>query len=436
MASRWKISVGPHGATVMARERKQGGNVYLYAYDPKLGDRRKRSLGFPVRDAEGKLVEANVEKAKRKAVELSNRLLRGETPGERLTVQKLFKLFRREVTPDHSESHRKDTERALEAWERYLGSRYLVSRFGPKEWNGFRRDRASGKIDARGRRVSSHAECPECAQEDDGCPRCDGSGSVDPRSPVGPRTVAKQMKTFRHACRFATTYRTTDGSFLLDVDPTRGLEIPKEKDPKRPVCDDDRYEALLEVADAVRMERGEDPARSYLRELLVLAAETGARIGAIVRLRWSDWLPDEATYGALRWRAEGDKSGRSRVVPVTPEVRSVLERHRQRRPGVGEAWMFPAPRSDGHVRVDVTRNWLRRAETKAELDHPDRFGWHAFRRMWATKRKHLSLKDVALAGGWADTQTLERCYQHADPETLEEVVLERRRLRMDGDRPS
>ncbi len=62
----------------------------------------------------------------------------------------------------------------------------------------------------------------------------------------------------------------------------------------------------------------------------------------------------------------------------------------------------------------------------AEIEHVKGFGWHSFRRMWASKRKHLSVKDVAAAGGWTDTATLERCYQHADPHTLEEVVLVRR----------
>ncbi len=59
------------------------------------------------------------------------------------------------------------------------------------------------------------------------------------------------------------------------------------------------------------------------------------------------------------------------------------------------------------------------------VDHHSKkgFGFHSFRRMWATKRKHLSRKDVAAAGGWSDTQTLEKCYQHPDPDTIEEVVL-------------
>ncbi len=45
-----------------------------------------------------------------------------------------------------------------------------------------------------------------------------------------------------------------------------------------------------------------------------------------------------------------------------------------------------------------------------------------FRRLWATERKHLSLRDVAYAGGWTDTSTLVAVYQQPDEETLQQVV--------------
>jgi hypothetical protein len=35
-------------------------------------------------------------------------------------------------------------------------------------------------------------------------------------------------------------------------------------------------------------------------------------------------------------------------------------------------------------------------------------GFHAYRRKWATERKHLPLKDVAEAGGWLDKRSLEQ----------------------------
>jgi hypothetical protein len=69
----------------------------------------------------------------------------------------------------------------------------------------------------------------------------------------------------------------------------------------------------------------------------------------------------------------------------------------------------------------VAANWLRTAERRAKLDH-DRGGFHAFRRLWATERKHLSLKDVAYAGGWKDTATLLAVYQKPDADTLQLVV--------------
>lgn len=61
------------------------------------------------------------------------------------------------------------------------------------------------------------------------------------------------------------------------------------------------------------------------------------------------------------------------------------------------------------------------------------FGFHAFRRIWATKRKGLPLQDVAAAGGWKGTQVLRDLYQQSDPETLEAVVLGGRDLRMGTD---
>lgn len=55
--------------------------------------------------------------------------------------------------------------------------------------------------------------------------------------------------------------------------------------------------------------------------------------------------------------------------------------------------------------------------------------WHPYRRKWATERKHLSIKDVAVAGGWKDHETLLTCYQHPDEESLLAVTSEPRKLK-------
>jgi len=65
----------------------------------------------------------------------------------------------------------------------------------------------------------------------------------------------------------------------------------------------------------------------------------------------------------------------------------------------------------------------------ADLPKLDGGLWHPYRRKWATERKHLSLKDVAAAGGWKDVETLLTCYQQPDDETMLAVVSEPRKLR-------
>ena len=97
---------------------------------------------------------------------------------------------------------------------------------------------------------------------------------------------------------------------------------------------------------------------------------------------------------------------------------------RRERPGVGEALLFPAPNHNSHpVRVENASEWLRHAENLAGLAPLPGGVGHPSRRRWATERKHLSLKDGCVVGGWVDTTTLQKCYQMADEATMEAVVL-------------
>ena len=94
------------------------------------------------------------------------------------------------------------------------------------------------------------------------------------------------------------------------------------------------------------------------------------------------------------------------------------------RPGIGAAPLFPSP---GDPTKPMTRHladkWLRKAEKLAGLEPQKGSLWHAYRRKWATERKHLSDTDVAAAGGWQNSLTLRKVYQQADAETMLHVVL-------------
>jgi hypothetical protein len=115
----------------------------------------------------------------------------------------------------------------------------------------------------------------------------------------------------------------------------------------------------------------------------------------------------------------------------------------------GEAPLFPAPRRSGSWTRHHAKDLLERAEIaarKAALEREDTEAaaslaplegsdFHAYRRAWATARKHLPLKDVAEAGGWRSTETLLRCYTQVDEATMLAVVSETRKVRAVGTKP-
>lgn len=74
--------------------------------------------------------------------------------------------------------------------------------------------------------------------------------------------------------------------------PARGCDIPTEKNPKRPVAIQDRYEATRTVSDQVGMDvrwNGKRKTqRSHLSELLDTVNGTGRRIFAVCQLRYPD----------------------------------------------------------------------------------------------------------------------------------------------------
>jgi integrase len=128
-------------------------------------------------------------------------------------------------------------------------------------------------------------------------------------------------------------------------------------------------------------------------------------------------------HGALRFRAERHKRGVETVVPVSREVREALDVCLTAHPRVGEAPLFPATGDDvACVSKVLAGYWLRRAETLAGLPRLERGAWHAFRRLWASERRHLRAQDVIAAGGWRSAQVMQTAYRHDHAATVSAVV--------------
>lgn len=394
-------TVGSKPNTVRVYKRSGRTNLYVRTWDSEAGCWRKRSLGHD-----------NIEKAKEEAAELHAKLVKGEKAMREGTVplSRLFALYEKHRTPQKSTSEQDVDARRIKMWTRVLGADKDPHKIGRAEWQAFIEARSAGEIDARGR--------PE------GHPDYNGQE-------VGPRTIEADLRFLLAVLNWGTDWQTGDG-YLLNENPCRGYPVPQEKNPSRPVATDQRVEAIRGVYREVTMDvtwgEERESVPSHLPCLFDLAVETGRRLSAILGLRYSDLLMEKGPEGAIRWRADTDKQGRESVVPISARARQAVDRHtaRMRRlglAGIGDAPLFPAPYDPSEpLDRNVPDRWLRKAEKLAEVEPHDGSLWHAYRRRWATVRKHLPATDVAAAGGWNGPETLQRVYQQADQETMYEVV--------------
>ena len=190
--------------------------------------------------------------------------------------------------------------------------------------------------------------------------------------------------------------------------------------PSRPVADKARYELLRAKAKDVAPAFG---------VILDLAWHTGHRISAILGLRWQDVSTKktaDAPNGTITWYAGAatDNKKHEHTLPMNKAASDALKAWQRETGGIAAQWVFPSENEPANaVERHTSKQWLRRAEKLAKLEHLKHGGWHIFRRGWATTRKSFPLKDVAEGMGSRDTQSVLECYQHADSETTRLVVL-------------
>ena len=122
------------------------------------------------------------------------------------------------------------------------------------------------------------------------------------------RTIEYDLTFLMAVLNWAARSKDERGRPLLDRNPLKGLRKPKEKNPPRVVLTEEEYQALLKVS-------GEVDWRFHVA--LVLAHETGHRIGSIRKLRWFD-IDFEGE--AVRWRARHEKTGYEHRTPVTEKA--------------------------------------------------------------------------------------------------------------------
>jgi hypothetical protein len=115
--------------------------------------------------------------------------------------------------------------------------------------------------------------------------------------------------------------------------------------------------------------------------------------------------------------------GYETVTPLSALARAALDVYLARDPRAGDLPLFPELRwPNDCASRDIAEHWLRRAEKKAGLPGLARGGYHAFRRQFASERRHLPDTDVMAAAGWRSLAVMRRSYQHSDGEGVFNAV--------------
>jgi integrase len=170
----------------------------------------------------------------------------------------------------------------------------------------------------------------------------------------------------------------------LDRNSLKGFRVHREETPQRPILTAPQYESLLRAADQVSLQ---------FRFALVVAHETGDRIGAVRLLKWSDINFEQ---GTARWRGDNDKRRYDHTTPLTSVALDALQEARKAQATIGDTWVFPAPGDPFRpVSRHLLRDWWQRVEMAAGLAAEPRRGWHSLRRKFATEMKQTPLKDLA-----------------------------------------
>ena len=399
----WSYVAGERGRNwVRAFEKSRSGLLFVEWYEASANrgppHRKRASLGHRDR-----------QKAKETADEIAAAFAKGrehpQTHSEHAapTIHQLIDRYLATETPDKSASKRGHDHRAAAIFKKLFSKRRKAESLNLGDWNAFIRTRRMREVGPDG----TVAKAARIRQRGQRVP------------PIGDRQIEYDLRFLWAVLNWATKAGDENGRILLATHPLRRFvqarDWPRAKNPERPSLTPDQYQAMLWNARDIDWR---------FRVAVVLAHETGHRIGSIRMLRWSDLERDGAW---IRWREESDKVDWEHRTPLTPAAKEALDLARGSRILGPEDWVLPSPTDPGRpCSRNIMRDWWNRTQSQAGLGHIDRLGWHSLRRKFANELRHVPLKDLASLGGWKDTQTLLKCYLKEDEEAMVQALESRR----------
>ena len=385
----WSYSAGERRRNrVRAFEDKKSRTIFLEFYVRDLASRRLRRTRVS-------LGHGNRDRAKKAADETAPRFASsGPRADEHLSLGSLFDNYLRIVTPQKSVRSKPHDFRCARLMTEYFGRGKRADALDVSDFQSFERDRMSGRIFPPGKKKGI---------------------------PVGARTAGRDMEFLKAVLNWGWKLHDSEGRRLMERNPAADITVPSEASPRRPSVSPERYEAMLQIAEGMDWR---------FKLALILAHETGHRISALCKLKWSDI---DFQAGEITWAREKDKVRNEHRVQASEAALAALGEALVHASSVGECWVFPSPRDATKCcSRHLMRDWWYRAERRAGLEHIDRLCWHGLRRKFATDFKHHPPADVSQLGGWKRAETVLRLYQKPDPTTQREMLDDRRSVRVRG----
>lgn len=191
------------------------------------------------------------------------------------------------------------------------------------------------------------------------------------RRGLKPATRARRINALRSFWCFLETAE------LVATNPCRGLTVPRREKAIPEYLIPEECQALLAAT------RHQHYSLLAVRDYAVLATliYCGLRRQELLNLRLGDISVPDATLRVVR-----GKGGRSRIVPLVPQVLEALEAWLQVRPQDAHDQLFTA-RDGRALRAHGLQDLFRRAARKAGLDRPG-VSLHTLRHSFATMLLH------------------------------------------------
>jgi integrase len=310
-----------------------------------------------------------------------------------VTLKQLFDSYEREVTPSKGVSAQSHDRRARRLFEACWGDA-VVKDLDRRDWDRFIRLRRAGNLRA--------------------------PGDSRPAIGVRNRVIEQDLRFLLAVCNWAERVRL-DGRPLLERNPFKGLPVPTERNPDRPIVSDEELSKLRQAAKQLGPE---------VELYLTLVQETGHRCSAVGLLRWSDI---DLESGQIAWREDRGNKGFEHTAPLSETATEALRATRRAIPRIGDGWVFPSPTDPSQpIRRDLLRDWWQKLERLSGIDRVPGRGWHSLRRKFATDLKGIPMSDLQALGGWRDHNTILKCYIRPDEATMRKALIERSTRRVAG----